>query len=219
MTKNHIFAIINTFHIRPNKHIIMNIKFTEEFFSKIVSGDEPSFTLLYRSFYSKLYYFSYQYLIDREASKDVVQEVFTELWDHKDSLNEKTNLQAWLYTVAKNKSLKYIEKLQSQNNYSEYIKYRQLDVNYKALSELDTGKLAYEELDNIIQEALNKLSPVCRKVFEMSRFEELSNKEIAHDLNLSIKTIESHISKALRLLRVELKDYLPFLMFLFYMRR
>ena len=102
-----------------------------------------------------------------------------------------------------------IRQLKSRNNYDNYIKNRELDINYKSLDAFGTSNIVFEELQTQIQTALEKLSPACRRVFEMSRFEDKKNREIAEELNLSIKTVEAQISKALRSLKADLKDYLP----------
>ncbi|HZL10077.1 MAG TPA: RNA polymerase sigma-70 factor [Prolixibacteraceae bacterium] len=184
---------------------------------KIISGDEASFEKVYRYYFPRLNYFAKQYLLEAEASKNIVQDVFTELWDKRQSLRTDTNLNAWLFTVTKNKSLKVISQLKSRHNYDNFIKSRQLDINYISLAEFDTSHLVFEELQNQIQAGLDRLSPACRKVFEMSRFEDKKNREIAEELNLSIKTVEAQISKALRSLKADLKDYLPlfYILFLF----
>jgi len=111
-----------------------------------------------------------------------------------------------------------ISQLKSRHNYDNYIKYRELDINYKSLDAFDTSDIVFEELQIQIKATLEKLSPACRRVFEMSRFEDKKNREIAEELNLSIKTIEAQISKALRSLKTDLKDYLPLFYILFLFR-
>ena len=192
---------------------------SKEIVRKIISGDEPSFEKVYRYFYPRLNYFAKQYVFNDETSKNIVQDVFTELWDKRNTLQEDSNLNAWLFTVTKNKSLKIISHLKSQKNYDSYLKSRQLDVNYIALSDFDTSNFVFEELQVQIIAALEKLSPASRKVFEMSRFEDRKNREIAEELNLSIKTVEAHISKALRSLKADLKDYLPLFYILFHLHK
>ena len=190
---------------------------TGEILQKIITRDESSFEEVYRYYFPRLNYFAKQYLLDAEAAKNIVQDVFTELWDKRETLRDDTNLQAWLFTVTKNKSLKIIGHLNSRQNYDNFIKTRELDINFKSLSEFDTSNFIFEELQTQIQTALEKLSPACRRVFELSRFEDKKNREIAEELNLSIKTVEAHISKALRSLKADLKDYLPlfYILFLF----
>ena len=190
---------------------------SKEILYKIKSGEESSFEKVYRFYYPRLIYFAKQYVLDAKASKNIVQDVFAELWDKRSSLSEDTNLNAWLFTVTKNKSLKSISHIKSQRNYDNYLKSRQLEVNFKSLSEFDTSDLVFDELQSQIKTAIEKLTPACRKVFEMSRFEDKKNKEIAEELNLSIKTVETQISKALRSLKADLKDYLPlfYILYLF----
>ena len=191
---------------------------SKEILQKIISGDESSFEKIYLYYYRRLKYFSMQYISDSEACCNIIQDVFTELWDKRQTLHIDTNLHAWLFTVTKNKSLKMISQLKSRHNYDNYIKYRELDINYKSLDAFDTSDIVFEELQIQIKATLEKLSPACRRVFEMSRFEDKKNREIAEELNLSIKTIEAQISKALRSLKTDLKDYLPLFYILFLFR-
>ena len=192
---------------------------SKEVVRRIISGDETSFEKVYRYFYPRLNYFAKQYVLDYETSKNIVQDVFTELWDKRNTLQEDTNLNAWLFTVTKNKSLKIISHLKSQKNYDSYLKARQLAVNYIALSDFDTSNFIFEELQAQVNVALEKLAPTCRKVFELSRFEDRKNREIAEELGLSIKTVEAHISKALRSLKADLKDYLLLIYILFHLHK
>ncbi len=182
---------------------------------EIIFGDTNSFEKVYCYYYPRLVHFARQYLLDVELSKNIVQDVFAELWDKRETLQKDSNLNAWLFTVTKNKALKSIKRLKSQQNYTSYIKSRQLEVNFISLSEFDTSDLVFEELQSKIKIVLEKLPPACRKIFEMSRFNDKKNREIATDLNLSIKTVEAQISKALKLFKTELKDYLPLLYILY----
>jgi RNA polymerase sigma-70 factor (ECF subfamily) len=187
-----------------------------ELVQKIKSGDQPAFESLYRFFYPKLSYFSGQYLLDADMANSVAQDVFAELWEKRTSLQSDTNIQAWLFTVTKNKSLKQISKERSKQRYTDYLKARQLDVNYQSLAGFDTDNFVFEELQQKVEIALAKLSQPVRTVFEKSRFEDKKNREIAEELGISIKTVEAHISKALKFLRTELKEYLPLLYILFF---
>ncbi|HEY4789493.1 MAG TPA: RNA polymerase sigma-70 factor [Bacteroidales bacterium] len=173
------------------------------------SVDKSLFEALYQYFQPRLKYFANQYLHDSDDAQSIVQDVFTELWDKRNSLSEDTNIQAWLFTVTKNKALKMISKIKSRQNYDNYIRIRQLDIDYKALDDFETSNFLFDELQSKVQSALEKLPASCRMIFEMSRFQDKKNKEIAEELGLSIKTVEAQISKALKLMRNYLKDYLP----------
>lgn len=109
--------------------------------------------------------------------------------------------------------------MKSRQNYDSYIKIRQLEANYKSLSDFETGNLVFEELQVQFRVALEKLPPTCRLIFEMSRFADKKNREIAEELNLSIKTVEAQISKALRSLKSDLKDYLPLIAIFFLIQK
>lgn len=184
-------------------------------FQQIRQGDQKAFEFLYRFFCPKLRYFARQYLADDAIAENIVHDAFTELWANRLRLSTDLNLQAWLFTVVKNKSLKQLDKDRSRERYTDYQKARQLDLNYQMLDRFDTSELVFEELQVKIDLALKKLSPSVRQVFEKSRFENKKNREIADELGLSLKTVEAHVSKALKLLREELKDYLPLLCLLF----
>jgi len=186
-----------------------------EIVQKIKSGDRFAFEKLYGFFYPKLSYFANQYLIDSNAASNIVQDVFTELWERRLSFQENTNIQAWLFTVTKNKSLKLISKERSKQRHDDYLMARELNINYKSLSDFDTSNFIFEELQQKVDQSLAKLSLPVRTVFEKSRYEDKKNKEIAEELGISIKTVEAHISKALKHLRKELKDYLPLFYILF----
>jgi RNA polymerase sigma-70 factor (ECF subfamily) len=126
----------------------------KEILQKIISGDKSSFERVYQYYYPRLNYFAKQYVPDAEASKNIVQDVFTEFWDRRNTLLNDTNLNAWLFTVTRNKSLKVISQLKSRQNYDNHIKSRQLDVNYSSLAEFDTSNLVFEELQDQIKSAL-----------------------------------------------------------------
>lgn len=181
-----------------------------------MSNDQNAFEELYRFFFPKLTCFSNQYLHDLSLSENIVQDAFTELWAGRKDLRDDTNVQAWLFTVVKNKSLKQIDRARSSDRYYNYLKSRQMDLNYKLLDQFDTTDFVFEELQAKISLTLNMLSPSVRIVFEKSRFEEKKNKEIAAELGISLKTVEAHVSKALKLLREELKEYLPLIFILFF---
>ena len=88
-------------------------------------------------------------------------------------------------------------------------------MNLDTLNTIDTSVIAFHELEQIIEKTLEELPPQCRRVFELSRFKEMKNREIAEELNISVKTVEGHISKGLKIFKIALKDYLPLVAYLF----
>ena len=90
-----------------------------------------------------------------------------------------------------------------------------MSLNFDALNSLDTSPMTFEEIEKIIQKTLDSLPPQCRRAFKMSRFDEKKYSEIAKEMQIAQKTVETHISYALKIFRVALKDYLPIMIFLF----
>jgi len=186
-------------------------------FDKIREGDEAAFKVIYNRFVPRLYYFIYEYVPFNDLVENIVQETFMVLWDKKSKLDDNTNLGAYLFTVAKNNCLyklreqRYKQKLFDSTDVDE----PELKANLDALGVLDTSLITFSEIEQIIENTLSQLPPQCRAVFKLSRFEEKKNKEIAEELGISLKGVEGHISKALKLFRISLKDYLPIMAFLF----
>jgi RNA polymerase sigma-70 factor (ECF subfamily) len=188
----------------------------KDFNKRIIQRDKRAFDELFRFFYARLYSFSKAYLKDDVSAENIVQDAFLLLWERCDTLRPDSNLQAWLLTVVKNNTINHINRLkrqaQAEQTYANRIS-RELDLRLASLTACDPEYLFGAEVEQIIQKALDALPEQCRKVITLSRFEDLSNKEIAEQLNISVKGVEYHITNALKKLRVELKDYLMFLLF------
>jgi RNA polymerase sigma-70 factor (ECF subfamily) len=187
------------------------------FLRKIKKNDEAAFKIVYNQFYSRLYYFIFEFIHINEITEDIVQDTFVTFWNKRFELKDNTNISAYLYTVAKNNCL---YKLRDQRYRlklfaSSSIDQKELDYNLDALSCMKTSVFSFQEINQIIEQTLEGLPPQCRKVFTLSRFEEKKNREIAEELNISVKAVEGHITKGLKIFKIALKDYLPLLAFLF----
>lgn len=184
---------------------------------KLRSSDEAAFKVIYNKYVPRLYYFIREYVPQKDIVENIVQDTLMVLWDKRTTLSDDTNLSAYLYTVARNhclhklRDLKYLKKLIDPSKISEL----ELKNNMDALISLDTSLLTFNEIENIIKGTMDQLPPQCRRVFSLSRFEGKKYKEIAEELKISQKAVERHISNALRLFRINLKEYLPLMAFLF----
>ncbi len=188
----------------------------QQLFKYLKKGDEESFKKVYDHFYSRLLYFVLEYVPNPDIAENIIQDTFLILWEKKTNLKPDTNLNAYLYTVAKNNSLKYLrdQKYSHKLFVSNQLSLSEQELNLSALEKMDTSTLVFEEIETIIKKTLETLPEQCRIVFEYSRFEEKKNKEIAEILNISTKTVEGHMTKALKVFRTSLKDYLPIATFL-----
>lgn len=167
--------------------------------------------------YSKpLFYYAAKF-VDDQSAKDIVQDVFVKLWADQ-NLQIKKSLNALLFTMVRNLCLQQLEKQKVRNKYLESKKIALIDEELQFYIDERTS-LIEQELEAKLIEVLNKLPERCRLVFTMSRFENLKNKEIAEQLNISVKAVEKQITKALGTIRIELKDYLPLLIFLHFLEK
>ena len=176
---------------------------------RLKQGDCVAFELIYRLYYKRLLYFAKSYIINPDDVKDLIQNVFTKLWINRESLIETTNLQAWLYTVTKNEALTLLRQIRIKEGKKLDYTSRLLSLQYSALQKLEFSETNIPEILEITQRALLSLNLNCKRVFECSRFTEMSNQDIAAELALSVKTVEAYITKALKVLRYALSDYLP----------
>lgn len=166
-------------------------------------GNHLVYEQLFDDIYEPLCRYAYSILRNMHDAEDVVQKTFCKLWDQRESLNIQSSVNSYLYRIVHNDCLNVI---QQQTSHKEH------NLNYfSTINETEdsiTDQIEVSELQQAIDKALSGLPPQCRRVFEMSRMEQLSYAEIAKQLNISTNTVENHISKALKLLRVELKDFL-----------
>lgn len=174
----------------------------EEIIDLLHKQDERAIELLFDRFYEYLCGVVFKILHDYEAARDVVQDLFFELWKKRGSLVITSALRPYLRKAALNRSINYLNKQRilhkHESNMSEEIQYVQ-----------PSGQLnlEHEDLEQRIFIAIDKLPTKCKVIFSMSRFENMSYKEIASSLEISIKTVENQISKALKILRHEVHNH------------
>jgi len=158
--------------------------------------------ILFRQYYSYVCKMVYQVVPDAMVAEDIAQDIFFEMWRKKEQLNINTSLRAYLRRASVNRTLNYLRnrKIKWEDD-SELPNLQSEDVSINQT-------LENAELQQVIEQAIDQLPERCRAVFMLSRFEELSYQEIANQLDISIKTVENQISKALKQLRITLRPYL-----------
>ena len=139
-------------------------------------------------------------------AKEIVQESFINLWEKRQSIDALKSVKSYITTSIRNKCLNYLRDTKKFN--TEIIL---SDVLFHEIDFEQSDKLIEEELNDKINFAIDELPDKCKEVFQLNRFENLKYKEIAVKLDISIKTVETQMSKALKHLREKLKDYLIFL--------
>lgn len=179
-------------------------KSDKELVELLREGSEHSFNAIYNKYASRLYHAAYNLLRNKQVCEDLVQELFVGLWFKRDSL-EILDLRPYLYRSIINKSLMVLRDGKVTLD---------LDVIDMLVDEYATdGRILDKEMQKNIDREISALPEKCREVFILSRKEQLSHKEIASYLNISVKTVENHLTRALKSLRASLGDFL-FLAFL-----
>jgi RNA polymerase sigma-70 factor (ECF subfamily) len=167
-------------------------------------GDEQAFELLFHKYFVRLCGFTNKFLNDPDQAQEIVQEVFVKIWEGRGDIDPEDSLKAYIFKIAQNLSLNKLQRKKVESKYTEI--YKLVYIEHHEFSAYES--FLAKELEKNITFAIGKLPARCRKVFELSRVEGLKYREIADTLHISIKTVEAQMSKALRLLRLELSDYL-----------
>lgn len=181
----------------------------ENLFAAIQRKEEKSFDHLFMRYYPSLCAYA-RHFVGLEDGEEIVQDMMVWLWERSDQLVIKTSLKSFLFISVRNRCLTLISYDEMRERVRQKIHESLLDL-YE-----DPDFYIVEELSKKIEEALVRLPESYRESFEMNRFQKMTYQEIANQLNVSPKTIDYRIQQALKILRKELKDYLPLLSFLLY---
>ena len=164
------------------------------------SAEVTFFEGLYRDYFTRTLFFAQQYLPDPEEAREIAQETFVTLWEKRTEIRPDLSVQAFILTIAKHK-------------YSDNLTARETMANYSALSDETFDTVQMQELEQLIGQALSELPEKTRIIYKMSRDQEMTYEEIAQEIDLSVKSVEYHMTKALAHMRHKLKDYLILLCF------
>lgn len=167
-----------------------------ELILKLKQSDENAYEVIFRLYYHPLKLFASNILSDIELAEDIVQEVFVQLWETRQSIKD-ISLKSYLYKIVRNKSLNQIRHLQVRQKHEDEI----LHTTNEFVEEGPQN----DELKAKILTSIGKLPEQCKKIFIMSRINNMKHKEIAEELNISVKTVKNQVGKALKVLREELK--------------
>jgi len=178
----------------------------------INQGDREAFRELVTNYTKRLYYYAWQYLGDRHMAEDIVQDLFMEIWNKRNTWHPNETLQGYLLKSIKNRCLRYIQKQRptlSSNVYpnpqEDYVDIVTSAIDVQSRSRIE-NVLLYKE----IMDALQALPERCGLIFRMHRFEGLSQKEIAKELNISVKTVGNQIQRAVNILHEKLKHHFDY---------
>jgi len=170
------------------------------------AGDQSAYEMIFRFYYPGLVLFASQYVMYEEDAEEIVQDFFVRVWQRRDQVNQTGTLKPYFFTSVKNSSLNFLYKQKHQDKLiQEIVKISENNLLYQP------DVFVMSDLQDAIRKAVNSLPPKCREVFILSRINGLKNEDIANKLNLSKRTVETHVSNGLKQLRIELKDYVGLL--------
>ncbi|MBI4646779.1 MAG: RNA polymerase sigma-70 factor [Bacteroidia bacterium] len=165
--------------------------------------DKKSFEELFKTYFSQLVYFAKGYISDLDTSKEIVHDVFINLWNKRDTIDLNKQVKSYLFTSVHNRCLNYIRDNKKFNHNVMEFERINPDHNWD-----ESDKVVESEIEAKIYMILETLPEKCKEIFMLSRFENLKYAEIAEKLDISVKTVETQMSKALKIFRENLKEYL-----------
>lgn len=169
---------------------------------RLIGGDEEAFCELYARYKSRLLYFALKFVKSRDFAEDIFQDTFAVVWQSRRFINPDSSFSAYLYTIVRNRILNRMREMANEDRLKEHILTQAIDY-----SDNTRQTILGNELKNLVKTALQQLTPRQRQVFELSREAQLSHKEIADALGISVNTVQEHISASLKLIRSYLTKY------------
>jgi RNA polymerase sigma-70 factor (ECF subfamily) len=173
--------------------------------------DEFVFGQLFKAYFRQLRTYAFTFVQEQALAEDIVQTVFSRLWEKIEVLNFSDSVAAYLYRAVYNESLNNLKRGKVKRAYHSW-----LNRHMKDQTDSAHRKVQLAELERHLRAAINDLPEQCRTIFQLSRFEQLGYRDIGSRLGISVKTVENQMGKALRLLRVRLVEFLPLLLLYFF---
>ncbi len=168
------------------------------------AGDRSVFEEIYKEYFSPLCHYCMRFVGKPEEAEEIVQGLFLKLWIKREELQINTSVNSYLYRAVQNYALNYLHQQKTRGYFkvSDFTEAEEPNVDAQGVMEED-------ELKNHINSAIANLPEKRRIIFELSRFSDMKYQQIADHLDISIKTVEAQMAKALQSLRLNLKEYLP----------
>lgn len=169
---------------------------------RLINGDEDAFCELYAAYKNRLLYFAMKFVKSREFAEDIFQDAFTAIWQGRRFIHPDASFSAYLHSIVRNRILNLIRDMEKENALKEQLLSQAIDY-----TDNTKDTVLANDLTALVQRALSSLTPRQREIFELSREAQLSHKEIAVRLGISVHTVQEHISVSLQTIRTYLAKY------------
>lgn len=186
----------------------MNIS-DKDIIQRIRQGDKDVFRTIYDIYYQRMMLYAESYVDDPDTAEDIVQELLFHLWEKRCEIDIVTSLSSYLFRAVHNRCIQHLRHKQVISRYQDKHLLKVKEAEIMAQNGFD---FSFNEIEDIKERIYSSLSPKTKKIFQLSRNEDKNNREIADTLDLSIKSVEYHITKALKSFQLALKDYILTLM-------
>lgn len=183
---------------------------------KIKKNDGNAFEELFRRYFSALHNYAIFYTRSSQLAEDMVHDLFFKIWETRKKLAIHTSVKSYLYKSVHNNCIQYLRHLKVEEDHSKKYEAKMQEALLMNRLYFETGlsKLLDKEIGDLVKESISRLPEKTRVIFRMSRDRYLKNSEIAQKLNVTDKAVEYHITRALLIIRQQLKDYLPVIIIL-----
>ena len=196
-----------------NNIVLMEAKsvyYDDYFLLRFKEGDEAAFEKIFKTDYNRMIGFCHQFIKDKDNAQSLAQEAFIKLWTNREKIETVNGIRSFLYTSAKTDCLNHIRHQKIISNYQDkHLEIKERELNREILESYDFDQLELSELEKMINQSVSELPEKCRLVFMMSRIDGKKNIDIATELDISIKSVEANMTRALKTLRSKLTEYLP----------
>ena len=177
--------------------------------NRLKQGEEKAFETVFKKYNAKVYNFVLSTLYNKNLAEDITQAIFLSVWEHRKNIDSQKNFESYLFKISRNMVYRQTEKMLLAYRYEEHIKMNASEEDFSLEENIEANSL-----EELIMELINKLPEARRKIFLLSLKGELSNREIAEQLSISEKTVETQIRRSLEYVRKKLKTHITMVYFL-----